>query len=146
MKPVKHAVAAVIHTAGPYAADRVLLVRRPLDDPELPGDWGLPAASLRGERWESAVERVGREKLGVRLESRRELREGTVERPDYLLHMKLWEAAIVDGEPEVPQAVDGMTQYIEWRWGRARDLVPAARHGSLCSRLYLRELGRGWTP
>ena len=44
----------------------LLLVRRPDDDDDLPGVWGLPAASLaEGESEEDAVRRAGREKLGV---------------------------------------------------------------------------------
>ena len=33
------------------------------------------------------------------------------------------------------------TQYAELRWGELRDLVPAARRGSLCSRVLLRARG-----
>ena len=44
----------------------LLLVRRPDDDEDLPGAWGLPAATLaEGESEEDAVRRAGRDNLGV---------------------------------------------------------------------------------
>lgn len=146
MKPVKHSVSVAVWRPGREPEPRVFLVRRPPDDTDLPNAWGLPAASRRpDEDWVDAAQRIGREKLGVELAVGAELREGTLERRDYLLHMKLYEARLVGGEPRVPQRVEGVTQYTDWKWGVARDLLPAARHGSLCCRLYLRELGRGWT-
>ena len=40
----------------------------------------------------------------------------------------------------MPQPGDG-TQYESWRWGEAAELLPAARRGSLCARVLLRERG-----
>jgi hypothetical protein len=52
-------------------------------------------------------------------------------------------AEIVTGEPTVRQ--DGPnTQYAELRFGTVEDLVPAARDGSLCSRVLLRARGVAW--
>jgi 8-oxo-dGTP diphosphatase len=113
--------------------DGLLLVRRPDDDDDLPGAWGLPAASLaEGESEEDAVRRAAREKLGVEVRPLRPVGgEGG---------MTDWQAEIVSGEPAVPQ--DGPnTQYAELRRGDLRDLVPAARRGSLCSRVLLRARG-----
>lgn len=133
---MKEAVACVVRDRG-----AVLAVRRPDDDPDLPGIWGLPAASRRpGESWAAVVERTGREKLGVRLRPVRLLAEGEAPRDARLLRMRLYEAAIEQGEPHVPQPVPGITQYSAWRWGDAALLEPGARKGSLCCRLYL-ELG-----
>jgi 8-oxo-dGTP diphosphatase len=116
--------------------DGLLLVRRPDDDETLPGVWGLPAASLSGaESEEDAVRRAGREKLGVEVEPLRPVgREGT---------MTDWEAEIVYGEPAAPQPGPN-TQYAELRWGALGDLSPAAREGSLCSRVLLRARGLDW--
>ena len=76
--------------------DRVLLVRRPDDDADLPGVWGLPAASLaKGESQEDAVRRAGREKLGVEVRPLEPLgQDGS---------MTDFRAEIVTGEPAVPQ-------------------------------------------
>ena len=116
--------------------DGVLLVRRPDDDESLPGVWGLPAASLFGdESEEDAVRRAGREKLGVEVLPLQPIgRDGG---------MTDWEARIVAGRPSVPQPGPN-TQYAELRWGDPRDLVPAARRGSLCSRVLLRAHDLDW--
>lgn len=114
----------------------LLLVRRPDDDEDLPGVWGLPAVSLGpGESEEDAVRRAGRDKLGVELEPLERVgREGT---------MTDWHARIRAGEPQVPQP-GPHTQYTELRWGEPAELVPAAREGSLCCRVLLRDRGLDW--
>ena len=116
--------------------DGVLLVRRPDDDESLPGVWGLPAASLfADESEEDAVRRAGREKLGVEVLPLQPIgNDGP---------MTDWEARIVDGRPSVPQPGPN-TQYAQLRWGDPRDLVPAARQGSLCSRVLLRARHLEW--
>ena len=116
--------------------DGLLLVRRPDDDESLPGVWGLPAATCADdETEEDAVRRAGREKLGVEVEPVGAIgRDGT---------MTGWEARVVSGEPAVPQPGPN-TQYAELRWGTPEALVPAARQGSLCSRVLLRARGMGW--
>jgi 8-oxo-dGTP diphosphatase len=114
----------------------VLLVRRPDGDESLPGVWGLPAASLtEGESEQDAVRRAGREKLGVEVRPLDPLGSE--------LTMTDWLVEVVEGDPSVPQ--DGPnTQYTELRWGDVTELVPAARRGSLCSRVLLRARGLSW--
>ena len=98
--------------------ERVLLVRRPDDDADLPGVWGLPAASLmNGESPEDAVRRAGREKLGVEVRPLEALgQDGS---------MTDFRAEIVAGEPAVPQP-GANTQYAELRWGELAALTGAA--------------------
>ena len=116
--------------------DGLLLVRRPDDDGDLPGVWGLPAATLAdGESQEDAVRRAGRDKLGVEVSPLRAI--------GYEGFMTDWEAELVSGEPAVPQP-GPHTQYAELRWGAPSDLAPAARQGSLCSRVLLRARGVDW--
>lgn len=139
-RPEKESVAVVI--GNPAQAGAVLIVLRPPDDDDLPNVWGLPAASLHpGEPWTDAVRRAGRDKLGVELDVGAELQRGAVERRDYRLQMRLYEARITSGAPIVPQPDNRHTQYSAWKWGTAADLEPAAQHGSLCSRLYLKSIG-----
>ena len=136
-RPEKQSVAVVIRNA--QQPDRILTVLRPPDDDDLPNVWGLPAATLRpGEEWETAIKRVGLEKLGVQLKVGKELEQGAQERRDYRLQMRLYEAEITKGTPFVPQPDDAFTQYAKWKWGTTEDLQPAAQRGSLCCRLYLR--------
>ncbi len=136
MKPLKRSVSLVIERH-----DGLLLVRRPDGDESLPGEWGLPAATLRpGEDEEDAVRRAGRDKLGVEVRPVRALGEAEDERPAYRLHMRDWAVEITAGEPAVPQPGEG-TQYESCRWGDLAELGPAAWRGSLCARVLLRERG-----
>ena len=138
MKPLKRSVSLVIE--GPQG---LLLVRRPDDDESLPGAWGLPAATLRpGEVEEDAVRRAGRDKLGVEVRPLRPIGEERDDRPGYRIAMRDWTVEIGSGEPAVPQRGGG-TQYDALRWGEPAELVPAARRGSLCARVLLRERGIG---
>lgn len=140
VRPVKRSVSLAIHDQD----GRVLLVQRPTDDEDLPLAWGLPAASLReGESWADAARRAAGDKLGVEVDPGRVLREGRRERSEYRLEMRLYEARITRGEPAVPQLDAAVTQYVDWRWGKGMDLIPAARAGSLCSRLYLETAAGG---
>jgi 8-oxo-dGTP diphosphatase len=133
----KRSVSLAIRDAARPGA--VLIVQRPDDDEDLPGAWGLPAASLAsGESWQDAARRVGSEKLGVVLTIGRTLNAGELQRSAYTLHMRLYEATVDSGTPAVPQPAVGVTQYQAVRWGSADDLMPAARRGSLCCRLWLR--------
>jgi ADP-ribose pyrophosphatase YjhB (NUDIX family) len=139
VKPLKRSVSLVIE--GPAG---VLLVRRPDDDESLPGVWGLPAASRReGESELDALLRVGREKLGVEVEPLEPIGDLEADRTDHRIAMRDWAARITAGEPDVPQAGSG-TQYVEWRWGDPAELAPAARAGSLCARVLLRERDIAW--
>jgi 8-oxo-dGTP diphosphatase len=116
--------------------ERLLLVRRPDDDADLPGAWGLPAASLAdGESPEDAVRRAGREKLGIEV---RPLESVGTHGP-----MTDFRAEIVTGKPAVQQGGTN-TQYAELRWGELAELMPAARQGSLCSQVLLRARGVEW--
>jgi ADP-ribose pyrophosphatase YjhB (NUDIX family) len=136
VKPLKHSVSLVIEGAA-----GLLLVRRPEGDESLPGEWGLPAATLRpAEREEDAVRRAGSEKLGVEVRPLRALGEASGERPGDRILMRDWEVEIAAGEPVVPQPGEG-TQYESLRWGEVEELLPAARRGSLCARVLLRERG-----
>ena len=114
----------------------LLLVRRPDDDESLPGVWGLPAASLgEGESEEQAVRRAGREKLGVEVLPLQPIGTDGA--------MTDWKARVESGRPSVPQPGPN-TQYAALRWGEPGELVPAAREGSLCSRVLLRARGLDW--
>jgi 8-oxo-dGTP diphosphatase len=121
--PIKHSVAVMIFNGG-----QVLAIRRPDDDDELPGIWGLPAGTCRGaETVDQVIRRIGREKLGVTLDPIRKITFGTQDRPAYRLEMELWEASM-----------HGAPTYREWKWSRVDVLVPGAHRGSLCCELALR--------
>ena len=136
MKPIKYSVAYIIYNEN---RSEFLIVKRPYDDEDLPGIWGLPAGSVRDdETFENAIIRSGKEKLGVGLQIVKFVGRGNIERDSFILHMEEYEVKIIDGEPTVPQSISDITQYQDWQWGVLTDLKPAADKGSLCSQIYLK--------
>jgi len=127
MLPVKHSIAVIV-----FRGDQVLAIRRPDNDDELPGIWGLPAGTLRTtERVEELIKRIGREKLGVRLTPVRHVGSGTQNRSSYRLEMELWEA-VMDGTPTYP----------DWQWASVDVLQPGMAAGSLCCELAIKNKSR----
>lgn len=139
-KSVKTSVAlAILKDDDPK---KILQILRPEDDAELPGLWGLPAASCcDGESIDEAAGRVGLQKLGCRLKVGRRLAEGSQERPCYTLRMVLMGAVLV-GKPQLPVRKKGasVTLYSDWRWEAPSALEQSARSGSLCSELLLKAI------
>ena len=124
---IKHSVAVMI-----FREAQILAVRRPDDDDELPGIWGLPAGTCRGtETVEDVIHRIGRDKLGVTLKGVRKLSSGTQDRPDYRLEMELWEAAM-----------EGIPTHQEWQWANQDLLESGAKKGSLCCALGINNKSR----
>jgi len=127
--PVKHSVAVMI-----FEGDQILAIRRPDNDDELPGVWGLPAGTCRGfETTEDVIGRIGRDKLHAKLAPVRKLASGTQDRPAYRLEMELWEARIEGG---------GEPLYPKWQWASVDLLRPGAVSGSLCCALAIQSKSR----
>jgi 8-oxo-dGTP diphosphatase len=125
--PLKHSVAVII-----FRGNEILAIRRPEDDDELPGIWGLPAGTLRGtETIEDVIQRIGRDKLGVTLTPLQRVASGVQDRPAYRLEMELWEASM-EGVPRNP----------EWRWASLELLRRGMESGSLCCKLAIQNKGR----
>jgi len=142
MKLIHNSSAYVVYN---YDRSKILAVQRPSDDENLPNVWGLPAGSLKEwESFEESVIRSGREKLGVELKIIKLINEGELEREKYILHMKEYEVEVIEGEPKVPQIVEGITQYQRWKWASGDILKESADKGSLCSQLYLGSVGVEW--
>ena len=138
VKQKRHAIAYVIWNDQ---RDKILSVQRPANDDNLPNVWGLPAGSLRkNETFEGCVIRSGKDKLGVEMKIVKSIAEGEIEREQYILYMKEFETRITKGEPSVPQDVQEVTQYQNWKWADPSILKDAAQKGSLCSRLLLDNL------
>ena len=126
-KPLKHSVAILIANG-----DSILAIRRPDDDDELPGIWGLPAGTCRNqETVEDVIVRIGREKLGVELVPQRRLASGSQVRPAYVLNMELWQASM-----------SGVPRYPDWQWSSLDLLRPGAAAGSLCCELAIKAKSR----
>ncbi len=139
---IKQSVALAVAQRG--APRKVLLVRRPDDDDQLPGMWGLPAASCRaGESHEAAARRIGPQKLGAGITLGECLATGTQVRAGYTLEMSLYSATLDQAAPSLPAGREtgrAATLYASWRWGDPSELAESARGGSLCCRLLLETL------
>ena len=144
---IRRAVSAVVRRDDGL----VLAVRRP-DEPgeELPGVWGLPALTLRaGEPPEEGVRRLGREKLGAELTPLGPLAEGEQRRAGYLLRMTVYQASLApDWSGRLPPRTGSTlgTLYEALDWLPAASFREAAKHGSLCCRLFLETLTPGPSP
>ena len=144
VKPTTISVALVLYNED---RSKFLVVRRPDDDAAMAGHWGFPAASKRSpdEPWEDVVHRAAKNKLGVEIETVEMIGEDTIDRGGYVLILRDYEVKILSGQPQVPQDVPGVTQYVEQRWtDDVTDLRKSARGGSLCARVFLRSKGITW--
>jgi 8-oxo-dGTP diphosphatase len=140
-RPVKCSVAAVVRSGTHPRC--FLAVQRPPDDELLAGVWGLPAITLRqGELPEAGLRRLGWEKLGTALAATRFVGVRAADRGSYLLILMDLEAQVVEGNPDVRAARTTGTAYVDQRWtDDVTLLVPAARRGSVCSRILLEAEG-----
>lgn len=140
MKPLRNAIAFVIYNED---RSKILEILRPMDDEDLPNVWGLPAGTIKnGETFEECIHRSLKEKLGIEGDIVKFIGEGSTNRKDYDLFMKLYEVKITKGTPKAPQKVLGVTQYQRCEWRNADDLRKAASMGSLCCTLYLQSIGK----
>ena len=137
-KQVDYVVAAVIKNRN--NPEEFLVVKRPDDDPDLRGSWGLPATTLKeGELPEDAAQRLCRDKLGCEAKPTRFLGLMFQRRNSYNLFlmdvdMELTSAA----DPDVHAATAGRTRYVEQKWSSdPMDLMPAAEKGSCCASIFL---------
>jgi 8-oxo-dGTP diphosphatase len=140
-KPFKQAIAVVLRDSTRPRS--FLVVKRPEDDPELGGYWGLPATSMRpGELPEDAARRVCREKLGCDAVPLRLVGTMFQKRTAYDMFFMDIEMLLISGKPDVRSSHSAHTVYAEQRWTiNPRLLVPSAQQGSCCSTIFLTYCG-----
>jgi len=139
-KPLKYTVAIVLKDAE---TNKFLLVKRPEDDPDLGGQWGLPATTLKsGELPEEAARRVCREKLACDGLPIRFLGSMTQKRNSYNLCLMDIEMLLVRDTANVKKATAPGTLYTAQKWtDNPMDLMSAAEHGSCCASIFLEDCG-----
>lgn len=144
MKPTKFSVAVVL--VNPNNEKEVLVVQRPPDDDYIPNIWGLPAATLRGnELPEEIAMRVGKEKLGTEIKPESMLGIKRFDRGEYELILMDIKAKLVGPEPDVKSANTESTVYVDQKWTSDFSiLIPGAKQGSLCDRIFLESMGISW--
>jgi ADP-ribose pyrophosphatase YjhB (NUDIX family) len=137
-----HTIRAIaVFIANPLDTSLLLIVRRPDDDEDLPGVWGLPATSIKdNESDHAAALRLGTRKLGADLTLGAVLAEGTQERATQHLVMNLYAATLGAASPILPEPndqIDGSTYYTDWQWAPRESANAGAEMGSLCCQLAL---------
>lgn len=141
-KQVKYTVAVVLknHTN----LDEILVVRRPDNDPDLRGHWGLPAVSLKpGELPEQGALRACQEKLACTAEAVRFLGIMFQKRNSYDIFLMDIEMVLASGQqPDIHAATTDNTAYVEQKWSAdPMDLMVSAKNGSCCSSIFLHDRG-----
>ncbi|MCL2280309.1 DUF6311 domain-containing protein [Candidatus Saccharibacteria bacterium] len=114
-------------------------IKRLKDDESLPNVWGLSAASLySGESFRVAVRRGAKEKLGVEVGKMKFVGEMEIAREGYDLRLREYQILDYKNEPKL----QGQKFYAQFAWQKnPKILCKAAEQGSLCSRIFLKNLG-----
>lgn len=127
----------------PQISPEILIVRRSPNDRYFPGMWGIPAGTLRKhECYEEGIQRTAKHRLGIEVEVLDERGAGSSDRGTHIVEMRLFEARIVAGSPQIRDVNLSGHGYTEAQWGKPGLLLPAQEKGSLCCRLvadWLRE-------
>jgi 8-oxo-dGTP diphosphatase len=141
-KQIKYVVAIALKKNA--NSDEFLVVKRPDDDPDLGGHWGLPAASMKdGELPEQAAQRVCKEKLGCEATAVRFMGLMYQKRNSYDIFLMDVEMILNDRQTaDVHKANTENTAYTEQKWTTdPMDLMASAKGGSCCSSIFLTDKG-----
>jgi ADP-ribose pyrophosphatase YjhB (NUDIX family) len=141
-KPVKYVVAVILNNN--LQPDEFLLVKRPDDDPDLRGAWGLPAVTLKpGELPEAGALRTCQEKLHCEARAERLLGAMFQKRNSYDIFLMDIEMRLLgERQPDVARAKSDHTVYTKQKWTTdASMLMPAAKNGSCCASIFLTDRG-----
>lgn len=141
-KQIKYVVAAILKNKE--HSKEFLVVKRPDDDPDLGGEWGFPATTMKpGELPEDAAKRICIEKLHCEAEATRFLGIMFQKRNSYDIFLMDIEMLLADGQkPNVHNATTEHTAYVEQKWSTdPEDLRNSANGGSCCSSIFLTDRG-----
>jgi ADP-ribose pyrophosphatase YjhB (NUDIX family) len=139
-KLTKYSLAVVLKNGK----DEFLAVKRPEDDIDHAGHWGLPAVSLMpGELPEQAALRTCREKLGCEAKAERFLGIMHQKRNAYDIFLMDVEMTLTGNEqPDIAKAKTEGTAYIDQKWATNPEiLLESAKAGSCCSTIFLTDQG-----
>jgi len=141
MQPLKYAVSVIIHRND----KEFLAIKRPEDDEELGGLWGLPASGFdpKTETPDQVALRVAREKLNCEVEITKRIPLVMIQkRKGYDLMLIDYICRLAKGEPDVHKACTKGTIYVDQKWTTdPKLLLEAAEKGSICTQLFLSHLG-----
>jgi ADP-ribose pyrophosphatase YjhB (NUDIX family) len=141
-KQVKCVVAVILKNK--QNPDEFLVVKRPDDDPDLSGNWGFPAATMKpGELPEDAAKRICKEKLNCDADASRFLGIMFQKRNSYDIFLMDIDMVLAEGQqPDVHAATTENTAYVDQKWSTdPEDLRASANGGSCCSSIFLTDRG-----
>ena len=141
-KPIKYTVAIVLRES--QDSNRFLAVKRPADDADLRGNWGLPAVTLEpGELPEDAAQRACMEKLHCKAAPLRFIGAMFQKRNSYDILLMDIEMVLESGsQPDYQQANTVNTAYVDQKWtDDPLQLMPVAKEGSCCASIFLTDRG-----
>lgn len=127
-KLIRHAVSVVIDNGK----GKTLFALRSTEASSFPSTWSLPSHFVeREEKFEDTIGRIGKHKLGVKLELGELLNEGKSDRGDFILFMHDFEAKVLEGEPHL-----NSEHYTELKWEEPTKQINSMRVMGDCCRLY----------
>jgi hypothetical protein len=141
-KTTEYATAIILRDAS--RPGYFLAVKRPLDNKDLGGEWGLPAAQgLAGELPGATAERICSEKLVCHGTATQLIGTMFQKRNSYDILLSDIEVLLLPGQaPDVTKSIAKGTTYIEQKWtDDPQLLMPAARKGSCCTSIFLTYCG-----
>ncbi len=141
MKTTKESVAIVIlDENGDFLA-----VKR-ADDDSFAGHWGLPAATVRnGETKEDTAKRAAKDKLGVDIKVLGLVGDMSLDKGEYISHLTEYRVNIPKGDVSLEARDPSVSHYVEYKYcDDPSILIPAAKAGSVCSRIFLKSKGLSW--
>jgi ADP-ribose pyrophosphatase YjhB (NUDIX family) len=125
--------------------DEFLVVKRPDEDKEIGGLWGLPATGFnpKEETPDQAVIRGAREKLCCEVEIKERLPLVMIQnRHGYDLLLIDYVCRLAKGQPNVNKSQTTGTKYVEQKWtSNPKILQKISEKGSICTQLFLNHLG-----
>lgn len=127
-KPIRHAVSVVIQNSK---SETLFALRSPQAS-SYPLAWSLPSHYvIENETHQDTVQRIGKNKLGVELETEKLLNEGQSDRGDFILFMHDYSAKIIKGQLEINK-----DYYTDLKWAEPISQLNSMEIMGDCCRLY----------
>lgn len=131
-KLVRHAISVVIKNNN----GETLFAKRSANKRSYPLAWSLPSHFVdEDEAPEETINRIGQNKLGVKLKTGKLINEGTSDRGEFTLFMHDYEAIVISGTPHI-----NSDDYIELRWSEPKKQLRTMKVMGDCCRLYMESL------
>jgi len=128
-KPIKNAVSVIIRNSK----GETLFALRNKNEKSFPLVWSLPSHFVKDdETFEQTIERIGIDKLNIKLRAVKLINEGKSERQYFIMFMHDYLAEIIAGTPQIV----ANDPYEEIKWEKPEKQLPSMKIMGDCCRLY----------